>query len=189
MKVKVTFGQDLSAYAEVDVKLKDGLTNQEVINEIKEYASSSDFDDIVFTEEWSTQCALRIVSVTIDDGETIITDQPIEPSCYETGAAFSSWLKGRTTLDAAIESAKYAKVIPDDFSKESLQGLPTAPSDQKTDEFIKSLAALSIWEWDKDDGSPYDECDEPNDGFKDSHNCLMHLIEQARAILAEKNKS
>ena len=46
--------------------------------------------------------------------------------------------------------------------------------------FIQHIAGLKMWGYDKDDGNPHDECDEPDEGHIDSHNCLMELIEQAR---------
>ncbi|MCC6506091.1 MAG: hypothetical protein IT475_11675 [Aquimonas sp.] len=46
----------------------------------------------------------------------------------------------------------------------------------------RDVAALSVWDYDKDDGTPYTECDEPEEGYLDSHRCLMDLIERARTI-------
>ncbi|MDG1581044.1 hypothetical protein [Pseudomonas sp. GOM6] len=48
--------------------------------------------------------------------------------------------------------------------------------------FVDQVAGLSIWDYDKDDGQPYSETEEPEDGYMDSHNCLMGLIEQARDV-------
>jgi hypothetical protein len=48
--------------------------------------------------------------------------------------------------------------------------------------FVHALAGLSIWSYDRKDGTPYTECAEPADGFLDSHTCLMQLIEEARQI-------
>ena len=36
---------------------------------------------------------------------------------------------------------------------------------------------------DNDAGKPYAECEEPDEGFNDSHTCLMELIEDARKVL------
>lgn len=47
---------------------------------------------------------------------------------------------------------------------------------------VMQLAALCIWDYDRDDGTPYEECDEPCDGYVDSHCCLMEFIEMAREI-------
>lgn len=48
--------------------------------------------------------------------------------------------------------------------------------------FVDQVASLSIWSYDKDDGTPYQECKEPDDGFMDSHEVLMALIEEARKL-------
>lgn len=50
------------------------------------------------------------------------------------------------------------------------------------DAFVHEVAGLSIWGYDNDDGEPYQECRTPSDGFLDSHQCLMGLIEQARHL-------
>ncbi|KLR59286.1 hypothetical protein OX89_02545 [Diaphorobacter sp. J5-51] len=48
--------------------------------------------------------------------------------------------------------------------------------------FVQHVAALNLWGYDKDDGNPYQECEDPDEGHSDSHNCLMELIEQARRL-------
>ena len=48
--------------------------------------------------------------------------------------------------------------------------------------FVKQIADLSIWDFEKDDGTPYKECERPSDGFLDSHCCLMASIDEARRI-------
>lgn len=49
--------------------------------------------------------------------------------------------------------------------------------------FLRSVANLSMWNYDDDDGEPLAECEEPDDGYLDSHMALMNLIEEARAKL------
>lgn len=48
--------------------------------------------------------------------------------------------------------------------------------------FVDQVAGMSIWEYDRDDGTLYQECAEPGDGFLDSHCSLMALIEEARKL-------
>lgn len=48
--------------------------------------------------------------------------------------------------------------------------------------FVEHIAGLGIWDYDKNDGTPYQECEEPTDGYLDSHCCLMESIEVARTI-------
>lgn len=50
---------------------------------------------------------------------------------------------------------------------------------------IHDIANLSIWSYDRDDGTAYAECEEPADGYEDSHTCLMQFIERARSTLPE----
>ena len=54
---------------------------------------------------------------------------------------------------------------------------------EKAGKFVERIAGLSIWGYDKDDGTPYKECEEPSDGYLDSHCCLMDAIKEARGIL------
>lgn len=49
--------------------------------------------------------------------------------------------------------------------------------------FAAHIARLNIWDYGNDDGSAYKECDEPSDGYLDSHTCLMDMIETARRML------
>jgi len=49
--------------------------------------------------------------------------------------------------------------------------------------FAHQVASLCIWNYDKDAGTPYEECAVPTDGFLDSHMCLMGLIEKARSTV------
>lgn len=55
--------------------------------------------------------------------------------------------------------------------------------------FTTHLASLNIWDYGKDDGSNYQECEEPSDGYLDSHTCLMDLIETARRITGDQSES
>jgi hypothetical protein len=48
--------------------------------------------------------------------------------------------------------------------------------------FVEMVAAMNIWSYDQDSGEPYKECEEPADGFLDSHCALMNLIEDARRL-------
>ncbi|OBS08939.1 hypothetical protein Thpro_022056 [Acidihalobacter prosperus] len=51
--------------------------------------------------------------------------------------------------------------------------------------FVESIAALSLWDWDDDQGQPKNECEEPDDGYLDSHQALMNYVEAARLLLKE----
>lgn len=60
--------------------------------------------------------------------------------------------------------------------------LAAAYSGSSANQFGERVASLSIWDYDRDDGTPYRECEIPSDGFLDSHCCLMQLIEEARNL-------
>ncbi len=84
--------------------------------------------------------------------------------------------------EVAFEAAEVIKRLSGALKATQLALSQTMQYAEKTDKFVHQVRALSIWEYDQNDGTPYDECDEPDDGFLDSHTCLMGLIEQARAL-------
>lgn len=61
-------------------------------------------------------------------------------------------------------------------------GTLRAPQQPSPDDFVSRVAGLSIWDYDQNDGTPYRECEEPTDGYLDSHTTLMDLIEEARRL-------
>ena len=48
--------------------------------------------------------------------------------------------------------------------------------------FAAHIARFNIWDYEKNDGSAYQECEAPSDGHLDSHTCLMAMIGTAREI-------
>ena len=57
-----------------------------------------------------------------------------------------------------------------------------APQQPSPEDFVSRVAGLSIWDYDQNDGTPYQECEEPTAGYLDSHTALMDLIEEARRL-------
>lgn len=49
--------------------------------------------------------------------------------------------------------------------------------------FVSQVAGMLMWSCDSPEGVPYQECEEPSDGFLDSHCALMELIEASRELL------
>ena len=47
---------------------------------------------------------------------------------------------------------------------------------------VNQIAALSIWEYNAADVSPFQECTAPTEGLLDSHCCLMGLVHEARRL-------
>ena len=84
--------------------------------------------------------------------------------------------------EVAIEAAEVIKRLSDALKATQSALSQAMQYAEKADKFIHQIGALSIWEYDQNDGTPYEECDEPDDGFLDSHTCLMGLIEQARVL-------
>jgi hypothetical protein len=53
--------------------------------------------------------------------------------------------------------------------------------------FLKQqVARLSMWSYARSNGTPYNECEEPSEGFLDSHCTLMELIEEARRLVGQE---
>jgi hypothetical protein len=66
---------------------------------------------------------------------------------------------------------------------DTVQTSSSQKSFQESLEMVESISNLSIWDYDNNEGDPYEECEEPSEGYLDSHCCLMDLIESARSIL------
>lgn len=73
--------------------------------------------------------------------------------------------------------------------KEALRLLNATREDEETGKpagrlvrFVNQVATLNIWEYNADDGSSYQECRAPTEGFLDSHCCLMGLVQEARRL-------
>lgn len=52
--------------------------------------------------------------------------------------------------------------------------------------FVDRVSELRMWDYDDDQGNQYQECDEPDDGYGDSHDALMGLIEISRDLVEDK---
>lgn len=88
-KLYVTIGQDLSAYATIEVSADTDLSEEKLAA-----IANKAVEDAVFDPDWSTVCALRVVSVTDQDGGYHIEDIAVEPSPYAAGQVLGSFLKG-----------------------------------------------------------------------------------------------
>lgn len=111
MQLYAILGQDISAYAGVEIDVPDGASKEEIIDRIRAFTESADFDEVVFDEDWGTACALRIVSVQ-NGGNYILEDVLLDQSPYDAGQVLQSWLNGSgPTLAAVINTAAEAKLI------------------------------------------------------------------------------
>ena len=115
------------------------------------------------------------------DGELFDRSQ-----CAECGELVSS----------IIGTPSGAEICSDCFNA-GLDATPTQQSQEDSgatpQEFVAQVASLRIWDYDSDQKTAEevagvdadgDEMRTPDEGFLDSHCCLMGLIEQARQMLA-----
>lgn len=107
-KLIITLGQDLSAYATIEVSAETDLSDESLAAIARKAVED---EGTVFDEDWSTVNALRIVFVQDEKGQTIRSDIPVESSCYEGGAALQLYLKGAIGVEALVNSAIKAKLI------------------------------------------------------------------------------
>ena len=107
MKINVMLGQDMSAYADVELDVPDNASKEEIIERVQEFTDNADFSDVVFDEDWSTTCALRIVSIKIGN-DLLLEEVPLEPSPFDAGQVLQSWLRG---LSSQTISCSILRVI------------------------------------------------------------------------------
>lgn len=106
--LQVTLGQDLSAYATLEIPADSDLSDA---NLIRIAQTAVEQDDFVFDEDWETTCALRIVSVQDRQGHYLKEDIPVEDSPYDAGQVLQSFLKGHVSFANLIEAAAQARLI------------------------------------------------------------------------------
>ncbi len=107
-KLIITLGQDLSAYATLEVPAETDLSDENLAAIARKAVED---EGTVFDEDWSTVNALRIVLVQDEKGQTIRSDVPVESSCHEGGAALQLYLRGAIGIEALVNSAIEAKLI------------------------------------------------------------------------------
>ena len=76
-KLIITLGQDLSAYATIQVPAETDLSDENLAAIARKAVED---EGTVFDEDWSTVNALRIVLVQDEKGQTIRSDIPVESS-------------------------------------------------------------------------------------------------------------
>lgn len=158
MHVHVQLGQDLSAYADIEMDVPDGTTEKELAAMLHDRFVNERDEDPVFAEDWSTTSSLPIISAVDQDGNYISEDCPVEPSPFEAGQCLQLWLNGHGgSLQSVIEAAAWACLIPE-LKTETHRGTFTLPgmapvevefearvgatSDEKDLAFFKALSAV-----------------------------------------------
>lgn len=132
MKVKVTLGQDVAAYADIEMDVPDGTTEKELAAMLHDQFVSSD-ELPVFDEEWDTASSLRIVSARDANGNYISQGYALEPCPYDAGQELQMWLKGRSgSLQGVIEASVRACLLPE-LKMEKHRGTFTLPGMESID--------------------------------------------------------
>lgn len=73
------------------------------------------------------------------------------------------------------------------MEENSIVAAVTAPAGASSAEsFLRNVARLSMWSYERRDGKRYSECEAPSEGFLDSHCTLMELIEDARRLVGQE---
>lgn len=114
MKLKITLGQDLSAYAEIEVEVPEGAPEEVIAEAVMEKFEADPYgEDIVFSEDWGTTCSLRIVSARDADDNSVAQDVALDPIPFDGGQALCTWLMGYSEggLVAVVNAAARAKLI------------------------------------------------------------------------------
>lgn len=107
-KLVITLGQDLSAYATVEVPADTDLSDENLAAIARKAVED---EETVFDADWSTANALRVVLVQDETGQIIRSDLPVEASCYDGGAALQLHMKGAIGVEALVNSAIEARLI------------------------------------------------------------------------------
>lgn len=106
-KLTMTLGQDLSCYASVKIPADTDLLPKNLIRMAGDMSGNQ-----VFEADWTTGCALRIVSVQDGQGNNLVEDIAVEPSPYDVGQQLSLFLAGKTDWDRLLDSASQYGLIP-----------------------------------------------------------------------------
>lgn len=119
----------------------------------------------------------RTITITLTGNTESDVEDAFEEAVTQLKAGNVCGFDKNETSSFSFENNPTADVNPE------VEPVATVCDDTATDAMVRRIAALSIWGFDNDDGEPYDECEEPDDGYNDSHTCLMGLIEEARELL------
>lgn len=160
----------------VSYEVFDLAENQEINPEFAQYDAIKRLFDLEENQEINPE-APQVVSAGPDGKNYVV----YEPEYRLSDAVLSVRQSGCVAVKIMFKDNRdylYANLGPIDDLLELAK--PVLVPD--TYSFVDQVASLSIWSYDKDDGTPYQECKEPDDGFMDSHEVLMALIEEARKL-------
>lgn len=141
-KLLVTLGQDLSAYATIEVPADTDLSDDNLAAIARKAVENT-----VFEADWSTVNALRVVVVNDDEGKFVHSEVPVELCCYEGGAALEAFLRGHVGFDALINAAVQARLI-EPSTQAAFSGHLTTPAGESMQVNFYARAAATQTELD-----------------------------------------
>lgn len=140
----------------------------------------------------NTVVPVTVVEYSVTEGASVPT---VLFTSRKTGRArasvdflFKTKEDAQTSIDryVALELVEQAKLEVASIAYELMPVLlANAQSQYKLRVFAENMASMAIWDYDQDDGEPYTECDEPGEGWLDSHCALMDKIEVARKLVTD----
>lgn len=111
-KLLITLGQDVSAYAVIAVPAGTDTSDANLSTIAKKAVEA----DTMFTPDWGTVCALRVVDVRTESGAYLREDVPVEPCCFDGGQVLRSFFSGQLPgagIATLVNAAAKAKLIPE----------------------------------------------------------------------------
>lgn len=111
-EINMTLGLDVSAYCTIDVPEDTELTKENLIAIARKAVEDREYNgkEAMFEPDWTTECALRIVEVVVNDEERF-RDIPVDASPFDAGQVLASFLKGHVPLLSVINSAAEFRLI------------------------------------------------------------------------------
>lgn len=118
MKIIATFGQDTPAYADMEIEVPDGASEDQIRAAVLDRADEVGNMEFAPSYDWT---GLRVVSVTAPDGDCLLENIPIEPSGEDLGLEAMLWLRGRSTfVNVLAETRRQGILSPVDVPPPNL---------------------------------------------------------------------
>lgn len=108
--IKVQLKHMMCAYAEISLDVPEGASPAEIVEKIREYKRTADYDECMFAEDWSTADSLEVLSAKQGD-KTVLENAAIEVLPYKGGEALMKWLSGQDSFASMLEAAATAKLV------------------------------------------------------------------------------
>lgn len=128
-KLTMTLGQDLSCYASIKIPADTELSPGNLSRIADEAAGNQ-----VFEADWSTCCALRVVSVSDGKGNNLVEDLVVDASPFDVGQQLSLFLADKIEWGQLLDSAPRFGLIPQ-VETQVMSGHIALPSEDMTLKF------------------------------------------------------